>query len=100
MNMSSKTPIKLGHLIEGVVEQDPLTDRYVIHTVDAKGKPVTVDVQNLLAEFVGKEVRLTLASFENLAQLARLVEQQGGGQVFGLHPEQLPQVPFNVVRKG
>lgn len=97
--MANPSPIKLGHLIEGVVEQDPLTDRYVIHTVDGKGRPVTVDVQNLLAEFLGKEVRLTLASFENLAQLAKLVESQGGGQVFGVQPEEL-KVPFNIVRKG
>ena len=97
--MPKPDAIKLGHLIEGVVEQDPLSDRYVIHTVDGKGRPITVDIQNLLAEFAGKEVRLTLASFENLAQLARLVENQGGGQVFGVQPEDL-KVPFNIVRKG
>lgn len=97
--MPNKNPITLGHLIEGTVEQDPLTDRYVIHTVDPKGRPVTVDVQTLLAAYIGKEVRLTLASFENLAKLAKLVEGQGGGQVFGIKPDELP-VPFDIVRKG
>lgn len=97
--MSNKDPLNLGHLIEGVVEQDPLTDHYVIHTVGPKGIPVTVDVQELLAGFLGKEVRLTLASFENLSKLAQLVEKQGGGQVYGVQPEELP-VPFNVLRKG
>lgn len=98
VNMA-KNPLQLGHLIEGVVEQDPLSDRYVIHTLDPRGQPITVDVQALLAGFVGQEVRLTLASFENLAKLAQLVEGQGGGQVFGVQPEELP-VPFNVIRKG
>lgn len=97
--MANLDPLNLGHLIEGVVEQDPLTDRYMIRTVDAKGTPVTVDVQNLLAGFVGKEVRLTLASSENLAKLAKLVESQGGGKVFGVQPDQLA-VPFNIIRKG
>lgn len=97
---NNKDPLQLGHLIEGVVEQDPMTDRYVIHTQDPQGRPVTVDIQALLAKFNGQEVRLTLASFENLAKLAQLVEQQGGGQVFGVQPEALPSVPFQVVRKG
>ncbi len=91
--------MKFGHLIEGTVEQDPLSDRYVLRTVDAKGQHRTVDVQDLLAEFKGKEVRLTLASFENLAELAKLVEKQGGGRVFGVQPEDMPAVPFNIARK-
>lgn len=66
--------MKLGHLIEGVVEQDPLTDRYVIQTVDSDGNPVTFDPEKALAALLGQEVRLTLASFDALAQLAALVE--------------------------
>lgn len=93
-------PLHLGHLIEGVVEQDPMTDRYVIRTTDSRGRFLVLDVQTLLAGYVGQEVRLTLASFEHLAQLARLVEEQGSGQVFGVQPEQLPEVPFDIVRKG
>lgn len=79
----------MGHLIEGVVEQDPMTDRYVIRTEDAKGKPVTFDLQTALAKYKGQEVRLTLASFENLQKLAALVEEQGTGQVFGVYPEDI-----------
>jgi hypothetical protein len=92
-------PNSFGHLLEGTIEQDPLTDRYVLRVKDAKGRPGTVDLQALFAHFVGQEVRLTLASFENLNKLAQLVESQGGGgQVLGLHPSELP-VPFNIVRK-
>lgn len=79
----------MGHLIEGVVEQDPMTDRFVIRTEDAKGKPVTFDLQEALAKYKGQEVRLTLASFENLQKLAALVEKQGGGQVFGVFPDDI-----------
>jgi hypothetical protein len=79
----------LGHLIEGVVEQDPMTDRYVIRTEDAQGRPVAFDVQEALAKYKGKEVRLTLATFENLAKLAAMVEEQGTGQVYGIYPEDL-----------
>ena len=95
---TDKEPLQLGHLIEGVIEQDPLTDQYVIRTVDAQGKQLIVNVQELLSKYAGQEVRLTLASFENLARLARLVEGQGGGQVFGIQPEEMP-VPFSIVRK-
>ena len=79
----------LGHLIEGTVEQDPMTDRYVIRTVDSSGKPLTFDVQSALAEYVGKEVRFTLASFDNLEKLAQMVEKQGTGQVTGIYPPDL-----------
>jgi len=88
----------LGHLIEGVVEQDPMTDQYVIRTEDAQGKPVTIDVQELLSRYVGKEVRFTLASLENLEALARLVEEQGSGQVAGIQPEELGS-PYDVRRR-
>jgi len=79
----------LGHLIEGVVEQDPMTDRYVIRTEDAQGRPKVFDPQEALAGYVGKEVRFTLATFENLSRLAALVEEQGTGQVMGIYPDDL-----------
>lgn len=76
---------KFGFLTEGVLEQDPLTDQFVIRTVDADGKPVTFDVNQALKSLVGHEVRFTLASFEDLAKLAKLVEEQGGGEVQGYY---------------
>jgi hypothetical protein len=80
----------LGHLIEGTVEQDPMTDRYVIRTEDAQGRPKIFDPQEALAKYKGKEVRFTLATFENLARLAAMVEEQGNGQVVGFYPEDFP----------
>ena len=89
----------LGHIIEGVIEVNPMTEHYQIASQEVNGKVKTIDLHELLAQFVGKEVRLTLASFENLAELARIVESKGGGQVYGITPDQLPTVPFNISRK-
>jgi hypothetical protein len=94
-----QNPFQLGHLIEGTIEQDPMTDRYNIRTVDADGNPVTFDVQDALAALAGKEVRFTLVTFENLARLAELVEGQGGGgRVLGVHPSDIG-VPFDTRKK-
>jgi hypothetical protein len=90
--------IVMGHLVEGVVEQDPMTDRYVIRTEGPDGRAVVFDVQEALAAFKGKGVRITLNSFENLAKLAQMVEAQGG-QVYGVQPDEILGVPYNVVRK-
>jgi hypothetical protein len=96
--MTTQDPPNFGHLIEGVVEQDPMTDRYVIRTVDTKGKPVSFDVQEALAQFKGEEVRFTLTSFKNLAKLAEMVEAAGGSPVASITPEQL-EVPFDIKKK-
>lgn len=86
-----------GHLIEGTVEQDPLTDRYMIRTVDRAGQPVIVNLDTLFAKFVGQDVRFTLASFEGLVKLAAMVE--GAENVTGIPPEAFPAVPFDIQRK-
>ncbi len=96
--MNPMSPLPFGHILEGVLEQDPMTDRFVIRTVDNAGKPATVDLAELLKPLVGQEVKLTVASLENLAKLAKLVEQQGGGEVLGLMPQNMP-VPFDIRRK-
>jgi hypothetical protein len=69
----------LGHIIEGVVEHNSFNERYQIVSVDSSGKAVVTDLQDLLAAYVGKEVRLTLASFENLAELAAILEASPRG---------------------
>ena len=79
--MPNPEPSVLGHIIEGRVEQDPITGRYQVMTVGADGKAHVVDLQDLVAPYAGKDVRLTLASFENLDMLARMAEQAGGGMV-------------------
>jgi hypothetical protein len=79
----------LGYFVEGVVEQDPLDDHYLIRTSDPGGNTVNFDVRDALAKMVGKEVRLTLNSFENLAELARLLEESG--QETGTPVEGIPR---------
>jgi hypothetical protein len=64
-----------GYLIEGVVEQDPLTDRYVIKVDKGDGTVAQFDIQEALARYKGQEVRLTLASFSDINALAAMVEQ-------------------------
>jgi len=89
----------MGHLIEGTIEQDPMTDRWTIRTTNADGNPATFDVQDALSALAGKEVRFTLVSLENLAKLAELVENQGaGGRVMGVQAEDIG-VPFDTRRK-
>ncbi len=96
--MPNIDPSVLGHIVEGRVEQDPLTGRYQVMSIGRDGKARVADLQDLVAPYLGKEVRLTLASFENLEQLARLAEQAGGGQVSGVMPEDLPGVSFSIQR--
>lgn len=79
----------LGHLIEGVVEQDPMSDRYVIRTVDSKGKPVTFDVQEALSKVNGQDVRFTLATLQNLQKLTELAESVGAPTEGGIYPQDL-----------
>jgi hypothetical protein len=73
-------PFSLGHLVEGVVEQDPITDQFTIRTPEG----ISFDVQAALGELKGQAVRFTLVSFETLQKLAELVETSGGGQVVGV----------------
>ena len=44
----------IGYLIEGVVEQDPLSDRYLIKVEGPNGTCSQFDVQTTLAKYVGK----------------------------------------------
>lgn len=70
-------PLGIGHLIEGEVEQDPMTDRFNIRTIDTDGKTTTFDVQAALEALNGQGVRFTLVSLEDLAKLTKMVEAQG-----------------------
>jgi hypothetical protein len=79
----------LGYFVEGVVEQDPMDGRYLIRTVDSRGKAVNFDIQDALVKMAGKEVRFTLNSFENLAELARFVEECGQGMT-GIQAKDIP----------
>lgn len=63
-----------GHLVEGVIEQDPLTNLYGIRVPQKDGTVKVFDIQGALAKLVGQEVRLTLVSFETLERVAKMVE--------------------------
>lgn len=95
--MPDANPFAFGHLIEGRLEQDPMTDEYCIRSVDSKGKPVTIRLNGILESLKGQDIRLTLASFENLARLASMVEEAGTGQVTGVGMDEVPGT--NIVRK-
>jgi len=96
--LPSPDPSVLGHILEGRVEQDPLTGHYQVMTVGQDGKAVVVDPQDLLVGYVGKDVRLTLISFANLDLLTRMAEDVGGGRVSAVMPEDLPGVSFSIQR--
>jgi len=66
--------LDLGHLIEGVVEQDPLSDRFLIKVEREDGTASQFDVQEALSRYKGQEIRLTLASFDAINKLAAMVE--------------------------
>lgn len=83
----------LGHLLEGVVEFDPVLRRFHI-TVNEGGRAKIHDLQELLAKYEGQEVRLTLASFDELSQLAELAEKAGA-----FDDGTLPKVPFSGAKK-
>lgn len=89
----------LGHIIEGTVERDPLTGRVQIMTVGDDNQAKIVDISDLIAPYEGVEVRLTLVTFSSLAQIEKLVESSGGSNVYGVTPDQLPSVPFNIIRR-
>jgi hypothetical protein len=67
----------LGFIIEGIVEQDPMDDRFRIRTVQ-NGEQVLIDPQDLLKKYRGQEVKLTLASLENILRIQSLLEDGGG----------------------
>lgn len=82
----------LGHILDGVIERNPMTDRLQLHTVDSKGRPHTIDLENLLAKYEGQEVKLTLAS---MANLQKIQEALGDGEsVLGVMPEDIPGASF------
>jgi hypothetical protein len=83
----------LGHILDGVIERDPLTETLQLHTVDAQGKATTIDLEDLLSKYVGQEVKLTLASLDNIRKIQ---DALGDGEgVMGLMPEEVPGATVN-----
>lgn len=75
--MPDPTLPDLGHIVEGVVEQDPMSDRYLVRHQLADGSWRSFDIQEALAKYKGQEIRLTVASFETIERIAALVEEGG-----------------------
>jgi len=65
------------HLVEGIVEIDPMDDRVTIRTVDQQGNPLSFDPIPAIAHLKGQEVRLIitpLASVTTLEEYANKLE--------------------------
>lgn len=75
--MSDKNLGEGVYLVEGVVEADPASaDRFIIRTVNAKGEPFSFDVQQVLSQVKGQEIRLVIAPLPTVQELERIVKQQ------------------------
>lgn len=82
----------LGHIIEGFVEADPLSEKLSIRTVDSDGKPQSIVLDELVRRYVGKEVKLTLASLEQIQKIQTALGDGVG--VMGVMPEDVPGATF------
>lgn len=67
-------PEDFGHLVEGVVEQDPMSDRYVIRH-EVPGGVEVFDVQETLKRYKGTQVRVIVVSLEAVERVAKLVAE-------------------------
>lgn len=69
------------YLVEGIVEQDPMSDRFTLRTVGPDGKPFTFDPQAVLGQLKGQEVRIVIAPMATVEHVEQLVQaQQNEGQ--------------------
>jgi hypothetical protein len=69
MNALSETST---YILEGVVEEDPLTGLCTIRTEDEQGNPFNFDPQVGLKTLKGREVRLVLVPLATIEQIQRL----------------------------
>lgn len=90
--------LDLGHLLEGVVELDPMTDTVQLRTVDQTGAQICIPLADLLKQYEGREVRLTLVPLESLMKIQAALEE-AGQTVQAVMPEDLDGVSRQVTRK-
>lgn len=86
---NEKLDFSQTYIVEGTVEQDPMTDRFTIHTHDQRtGRSISFDPEGALAMFKGQEVRLVLAPLAHIAEIERLVakQQESGEEAFVVDP--------------
>lgn len=66
--------MNLGLMTEGFVELDPMSGRMVLRVPKPDGSNDFLDIQERLADHLGKEVRLIVTPLETIAELARMLE--------------------------
>jgi len=94
---------KMGvYLVEGVVEQDPMTDRFVVRTEDQSGRPFSFDVQSALETFKGREIRVVLAPLATIEELEAMVkaQQEAGEKVEVGEPSQGQKIEITSAMQG
>jgi hypothetical protein len=67
----------LGEIREGILERDPLDDSLHLRCLDSEGRQAVVRIQDLLGEYVGHPVRLTVAYTAALEAAERLQSPEG-----------------------
>lgn len=70
----------IGVLQDGVVERDPLDDRYRLRIVGPNGEQKVLDVQDLLVPYDGQAVRVTVASQEGLRAAEQILNRTTGSE--------------------
>lgn len=85
--MSENEFAKGVYLVEGIVEQDPMSDRFVLHT-ESEGRPIIFDPQPVLAQFKGQEVRVIIAPLATIEQLMQLQAQQEAAEAAAVEAPQ------------
>jgi hypothetical protein len=63
----------LGYLVTGVVERHPTGGAWVLRVVQDDGTPAYFPLEQVLHQYEGHEVRLTLATMETINRLTALV---------------------------
>jgi hypothetical protein len=61
-------------MTEGFVELDPMSGRMVLRIPQANGQNQFLDIQEQLAAYKGKEVRLIITPLDVIATLAEMIE--------------------------
>lgn len=78
-------------MYDGVLEKDPMDDSYRLRVLDEKGDLVgTLCLHDILRDYVGKEVRLTVAAVAGLEAYAQSANEKAN----------LAAVTFDDVAKG
>lgn len=60
----------LGEMYEGILEIDPLAETYQIRCLDDRGTQRVVDLNEVLSEYAGRGVRLTVGFLDALQAAA------------------------------